>query len=349
MKIFNNKKRNSSLKEELSLAGYKFPCGGMGLCGRCRIIASPEFEITEFDKKHISPEDLARGVRLACDKMITGDFEITDFLMLSGVIITKPDRPTVAVVVFDNHVEIAFVDNDILESIVVKNYPENTKELRSLISHYAIEYFEKYNVPKATTILIAGSSRAVAEFKGACQDVIMPSGEFFEGNEFDMPAEDVYIVATPNSLIGGTTLLEAIDLEVGELLTLVDSLIFVYNNDTSVVCTTLVLDDPKYRLEEMRGLVVKAACEYFVSEFMVEKLRVVSNLDTYIDLSECNVPIKHQASTALKNAALALTSNAYKTKLNKLSKKIVMTNVADDHKFQEIFTSKCNQNFNFSD
>ena len=50
------------------------PCGGKGVCGKCRVVliqgASPP---TEECLKHISAEDLDRGVRLACRMLVTED------------------------------------------------------------------------------------------------------------------------------------------------------------------------------------------------------------------------------------------------------------------------------------
>ena len=68
MKIKINAK-NDSLRSILESEGFIFPCGGKGLCGRCKIIA-PTLPITEKDVTFIQKSDLEHGVRLACDKVI---------------------------------------------------------------------------------------------------------------------------------------------------------------------------------------------------------------------------------------------------------------------------------------
>ncbi len=44
------------------------PCGGKGRCGKCRVVVvEGEFSpVTDGERRHLSPQDLARGLRLAC-------------------------------------------------------------------------------------------------------------------------------------------------------------------------------------------------------------------------------------------------------------------------------------------
>ncbi|MFH1007124.1 MAG: ASKHA domain-containing protein [Candidatus Latescibacterota bacterium] len=43
------------------------PCGGDGTCGKCRVLALGSLsECSDAEKKHLSEEDRARGIRLAC-------------------------------------------------------------------------------------------------------------------------------------------------------------------------------------------------------------------------------------------------------------------------------------------
>ena len=54
-----------------------FPCGGEGICGRCRVFFSknpPSPNI--YDRRMLSQEELERGVRLACKAVIEGDCEV---------------------------------------------------------------------------------------------------------------------------------------------------------------------------------------------------------------------------------------------------------------------------------
>ncbi len=54
------------------------PCGGTGLCGKCRVILSGSLsEPTSKEKKIFSEEELASGFRLACQTKASGGMEIS--------------------------------------------------------------------------------------------------------------------------------------------------------------------------------------------------------------------------------------------------------------------------------
>ena len=46
------------------------PCGGRGNCGKCKIrVLSGELPISSMDRVHLTEEELAEGVRLACQAL----------------------------------------------------------------------------------------------------------------------------------------------------------------------------------------------------------------------------------------------------------------------------------------
>lgn len=54
------------------------PCGGHGRCGKCRVIANGALSpVTDAERRHLSAEELARGVRLACIATVEGDAVVT--------------------------------------------------------------------------------------------------------------------------------------------------------------------------------------------------------------------------------------------------------------------------------
>lgn len=68
--------RGASLLEAAAQAGLRLQsaCGGQGACGKCRIrLVSPAPAPTEADRRHLSEQELAQGVRLACQVRPTGD------------------------------------------------------------------------------------------------------------------------------------------------------------------------------------------------------------------------------------------------------------------------------------
>ncbi len=53
------------------------PCGGRGVCGKCRVVAKGELSpMTNQERKHLSDKDIAKGTRLACLTRAVGDCEI---------------------------------------------------------------------------------------------------------------------------------------------------------------------------------------------------------------------------------------------------------------------------------
>lgn len=56
---------------------FKFPCGGRGICGRCKIIVKKGIENpTEIEKNKLNKDDLENGVRLACCLQTNQEMEI---------------------------------------------------------------------------------------------------------------------------------------------------------------------------------------------------------------------------------------------------------------------------------
>ncbi|MGI9860522.1 ASKHA domain-containing protein [Moorella naiadis] len=62
----------------LGSGGLTAPCGGRGLCGRCRVrVASgPAGEITPAERRFLSPAQLEQGYRLACQATVTGPVKV---------------------------------------------------------------------------------------------------------------------------------------------------------------------------------------------------------------------------------------------------------------------------------
>ena len=68
-----------TLLSALRKAGYAIhsPCGGNGTCGKCKVYAKGMLSaLTEEEKRFLRPDEIARGMRLACKTRIHGDFEV---------------------------------------------------------------------------------------------------------------------------------------------------------------------------------------------------------------------------------------------------------------------------------
>ncbi len=54
------------------------PCGGAGSCGKCRVeISRGAPPAGEADRRHLSSDEIARGVRLACQTRVTGEMFVS--------------------------------------------------------------------------------------------------------------------------------------------------------------------------------------------------------------------------------------------------------------------------------
>jgi len=66
-----------SLREK---GGIPFKCGA-GLCGTCRCLIEQGIENTDAvkakERNHLSPDDLARGYRMACQTFVLGDVSVS--------------------------------------------------------------------------------------------------------------------------------------------------------------------------------------------------------------------------------------------------------------------------------
>ena len=83
--VFDGKETEAVVGELISEAirGEK-PCGGHGKCGKCKVIAHGALsELCNAEKRLLTDEEIARGVRLACMTRILGDCTISGVLEAS--------------------------------------------------------------------------------------------------------------------------------------------------------------------------------------------------------------------------------------------------------------------------
>lgn len=81
-------------------AGLEMPCAGHGRCGKCKVTASGALSpLAPAEQEHLTAEEIARGVRLACCTLIEGDCRVTvsgsarSQICISGVMGTVALRP----------------------------------------------------------------------------------------------------------------------------------------------------------------------------------------------------------------------------------------------------------------
>lgn len=79
------------------LIGGEKPCGGHGKCGKCRVLASGALsEPTQTEKQLLTPDELARGIRLSCMTHALGDCTVTTFSHGETHVLTAGELPSFA-------------------------------------------------------------------------------------------------------------------------------------------------------------------------------------------------------------------------------------------------------------
>ncbi|MFA5449155.1 MAG: hypothetical protein WC292_01785 [Clostridia bacterium] len=321
---------NGNLKDILTAKGRYFPCGGKGICGKCRILA-PDLPPTNLDRRFFSDSDIQRGMRLACDKTIEYDIEIECYLPLAPRA-ARIDYPQIAAILQGSGIEVMLVGEDEVESVVLPLPEQSVLGLRAVVGKYSVEFFEKYKLAKAETILVAGEPPLISLF----MDAPPPKnrGEVFAASRFDMPSETVYIPPVPNNRVGSDALLELLDAEENSLTVLCGQGLFLYKAE-SIIAASIGTEDDGFR---DRALV--ATAKYFVSHFGAEKIFLQGEGAPEVEslFNSHGIAAKPVLSSATSAAVLALTDNRYKTRLDKLARKTELIDLSLTDEWQELFS-----------
>lgn len=319
MKLTINSQTKTSLREYLVREGYSFPCGGKGLCGRCKIIA-PTLTETPLDLRFLSENERADGVRLACDKYFEGELTI-DCTLAKASTITKIDEPLVFSILNDQNTIIGIADGDTLVETLVLPAPDvNTRDLRAVVGKNAIELYEKYNVAKANVLLISGTPERVFAITELRE--FSTYGESYDASELMLPAEEVFVLPTPNETIGSNLILNLLDREEGSLI--IDGSTYSLIKDNSVFVARVTSESTEL------GLIAhEATIAYFNSEFGVKEVLSVNK----------NIPLATPILSQAEEVALrALAFPRVRTAINKLARKIVVLDLANDAIWQDLFS-----------
>lgn len=73
-----------------ALINGEHPCGGRGTCGKCKVIARGALSpVSEEEHRHLTAEELAKGVRLACRTQVLGEAWIETETQAAAEIVTE--------------------------------------------------------------------------------------------------------------------------------------------------------------------------------------------------------------------------------------------------------------------
>lgn len=165
------------------------PCGGNGSCGKCRVqVIKGELAATDADRRFLSEEELAGGIRLACRAYIQGDLTIAvkeeeEFEVLTGVEPEaeteqeKGSNPAVAIDIGTTTIALALIDvatgntirtmgelnrqrsygQDVVSRIAASNEGA-AQELTSMIRSQLSDMLKRLNVKELSQIVIAANT-----------------------------------------------------------------------------------------------------------------------------------------------------------------------------------------------
>lgn len=335
MKIFYHDK-TESLKELLTEAGYSFPCGGKGLCGRCKIIA-PSLPVTPLDRRFFTDKELQSGVRLACDKTVTETIEI-ECLLPRAVKKRRLEYPQVAVLFTYQSIDLLLFDNEIVDTVTLPYETDSVNALRAAAGKHSVEFFEKYNAAKAVTIMAGGENALITSFTGGLAP--QREGNTYPASDFDMPAEDVYLLPSPGGDIGSDVLLELMSIDEGALLVDAGRGILAYKGESIIICRIGNVD---FSVKNEKKAAFFATLAYFIKEYHPETVHILSDLPNaeeavFKEFALSSTPFRKTERQALQNMALALSENKYRTRLNKLCRRTEIINPANEESWQTLFT-----------
>ena len=326
MKVKLNAK-NTSLRNLLESEGFVFPCGGKGLCGRCKIVA-PTLPITEKDRTFIPEADLESGVRLACDKVVDGELELDCLLERSEKKKKKISEADAYVIFEDGRTVVGLCDGgEILDEVIIPPTPTSFRELRSVAQKETVELYEEHGLAKATIILLSGTPQKFSEVTGIIEEYDYCTT--VEAKLFDMTSEEVLMVPKPTALIGGDILLEMLGRLEGTMLVKDGYIAYLEENHLFIARVIPNINAPATYV---------TAIAYFIKRFAPKAKYVVG--DNPLAKACGLVPVQSKVS---ENSASLLASNRPKAKLERLTKKVVELSLADDDLFQELLTEIANK------
>lgn len=225
--------KGTLLKDALEDNGYVFPCGGVGKCGKCRINA-PLLEPTTLDRRFLSDVLIGQGVRLACDKKLIDNLEVSYSAQVKTTVQTrKLEECRIGVRLSYTTVSVSIIEYETVETVYApmpfegglsrlkEDYERDresySKKIRAIIGKESVELFEKFGCAKADTLAVGGSGTLIKMLLG------LPLNEeltdiAFEDSKLALPSDSVYFLPTLNDCIGGDFLADMVELPTRTLL-----------------------------------------------------------------------------------------------------------------------------------
>lgn len=234
-----------SLKKSLESKGFLFPCGGKGVCGRCRVIA-PLLPETALDRRFLTEFERANGWRLSCDKAVAEPMEIEVTLKKGEN--RKVEDPSVTALIESERVTIGLYDGAQEAERIVVPLPEGAsgRDCLAAVQKNSIELYEKHGVAKAVTLGIFASAERLSSLYPALDPA---RGDCYDGAELSLPSEEGYLA--PALPAAPAPLLALALLEGSNAIYRDGATLYFLTLDDPPLCARLVWDAPSLPLSRV--------------------------------------------------------------------------------------------------
>lgn len=357
--IINGKKflveDNAPLRESLEEAGFVFPCGGAGKCGKCRINCS-QIAPTALDRRFLSENLIAQGVRLACDKRVSDSVDITCEITEKKAVDIVLRECSVAVSITDREIAVCIVGDEPVETVVKKNpcydysfeelvaeYEKRpsyfTNALRAVIGKESVELFEKYGAAKATVTAIAAKGVYLKILAGERLEVDLEEvEEASEAKDFGLPTESLYILPALNDFVGGEILAETVRLKERSLLVDCERTVVFYGiGEEDDIATALW--DCDYG--DMAERCILAGTRFMMSDSDLTSVYLYGrHADKVGDLLEEHGIAAVRSEKDINNVVSALLSFRTRSKLIKEKGRTTFIKIYDNENFQSLLNEQ---------
>ncbi len=334
----NNKEVSAAnavnLKELLPQYGMDFPCGGKGICGRCKIFC-PQLEPSALDKRFFTEKQLAEGMRLACDKIAQDGISI-DFEQKAIKQQIKLDYCDIVVIIDYQTVEIGILNEHIIDSAVLQNTAADTMGLRSLIGRECIELFERYGVAKADTIAVATNAHFAKMLLGAASE---GKGELLDALEYTLPGETLYLLPFVDEDIGAQYLCKALQKSFPRII--IDAgrpFIAGLFTDEDIFC--LAHSGVEYSADEAPAL--QASIELLLQQSPRAVISLYGKQSSFLADILKNYSFVTEEESTLEFVARACGENRVRNQLLKLRSRVSLVDTVTSDEWQQLFLSAHN-------
>lgn len=342
------------LKPTLEKAGFLFPCGGTGRCGKCRVVCH-SLAPTDLDRRFLTDRQIADGVRLACDKTVSSEIIITCEIERNE---KKEDvilhECSISAVITDEEITVSIVSDHLVETVKKKNplsdfptikalsdaYAKDrgalSKRLRAVIGKESVELFEKYGGAKAQTTAVAAKEIYLKILAGVSLDETTETLlSVVENDACDLPTESLYFLPALNDLIGGEVLAECVKLKEKTLLVDCERTVSLYligeKDDLAAAVWDCSYDEVGLRC-------IRAAAKYLFHEEKFSSIYLFGKYARVAEeiLDEDFACIRKEKSP--ESTVDALLSFRTRAKLNKEKNRTTYVRLYDKEVFQKYLT-----------